>query len=220
MKITRLGHAAVLIEASKTILIDPFLTDNPLASVTPEELPHIDFILVTHDHFDHWGDTIAIAKRDKSTLIGVHELSVRPDVQEAKINAVGANIGGTYTQDGVSFTLTQAIHSSENGSPSGFVVKVDGKTIYHSGDTALFSDMSLIPELYGKLDLAFLPIGGHYTMDEQAASKAAKLLKPDSVVPIHYNTWPPISADTDMFVSLSVPINVRIVDPGDSFDLS
>lgn len=219
MKITRLGHAAVLIEGTKTIIIDPFLTDNPLASLKPDDLPHIDYIVITHDHFDHWGDTISIAKRDGSTLIGIHEVSVRPDVQEAGITAVGANIGGTYSEEEVSFSLTPAVHSADNGSPVGFVVALDGKAIYHSGDTALFSDMSLIPELFGKLDLALLPIGGHYTMDEKAASEAVKLLKPKVTVPIHYDTWPPISADTDLFTKLAGPAAIKIVEPGDAIDL-
>ena len=220
MKITRLGHAATLVEGTKNIIIDPFLTDNPLASITPEALPHIDYILVTHDHFDHWGDTIAIAKRDGATLIGVHELTIRQDVQESGITAVGANIGGTYTEEGVSFSLTPAIHSAENGSPSGFVIKIDGKTIYHSGDTALFNDMSLIPTLFGKQDVALLPIGGHYTMDEPAAANAVALLKPSTVIPIHYNTWPPIEADTALFASLvGNHSKVEAIAPGESIDL-
>lgn len=220
MKITRLGHAAVLIEGSKTVLVDPFITDNPLASVTVDQIPKVDFIIITHDHFDHFGDTIAIAKRDKATLVGIHEVSVRPDVAEAKITAVGANIGGTYTQDGVSFTLVPAIHSADNGSPCGFVVTMDGKKVYHSGDTFVFTDMKLIPKLFGDIDVAMLPIGGHYTMDEKAAALAVDYLKPEVTIPIHYNTWPPIEADTALFEHLaSAHTSVKILDPGQSYEV-
>lgn len=220
MKITRLGHAAVLIEGSKNVLIDPFITDNPLASLKVEDLPKIDFILITHDHFDHFGDTVAIAKKDGATLVGIHEVSVRKDVVDAGIKAVGANIGGTYTQDGVSFSLVPAIHSADNGSPCGFVVNIDGSTIYHAGDTFVFSDMSLIPKLFGALDVALLPIGGHYTMDEKAASLAVEYLKPKVTIPIHYNTWPPINADTKVFSGLADDhTDVQILDPGQTYEL-
>lgn len=220
MKITRLGHAAVLLEGSKTVLIDPFITDNPLASVTIDQIPKVDFILITHDHFDHFGDTIAIAKRDQATLVGIHEVSVRSDVVEAKITAVGANIGGTYTQDGVSFSLTPAVHSADNGSPCGFVVSMDDKKVYHSGDTSVFSDMKLIPKLFGHINVALLPIGGHYTMDERGAALATEYLKPDIIIPIHYNTWPPIAADTGLFTKLCEShTDVKILDPGQSYEL-
>lgn len=220
MKITRLGHAAVLLQGSKTVLVDPFITDNPLASVTVDQVPKVDFIIITHDHFDHFGDTIAIAKRDGATLIGIHEVSVRPDVTEAKITTVGANIGGTYTQDGVSFSLTPAVHSADNGSPCGFVVTMDGKKIYHSGDTSVFSDMKLIPKLFGHLDVAMLPIGGHYTMDEKGAALATEYLKPKVTIPIHYNTWPPIEANTEEFSELvGDHSHVHVLDPGQEYEL-
>ncbi|MEK7620847.1 MAG: metal-dependent hydrolase [Patescibacteria group bacterium] len=220
MKITRLGHAAVLVEASKNILIDPYITDNPTAARKIDEIPKIDYILITHDHFDHFGDVIAIAKRDQATLIGIHEVSVRPDVIEAKITAVGANIGGTYTQDGVSFSLTPAIHSADNGSPCGFVINIDGKVLYQSGDTAVFSDMKLIPKLFGDINVALLPIGGHYTMDEKGAALAVEYLKPDITIPIHYDTWPPIAADTALFTKLCGDYtDVKVLDPGQSYEL-
>lgn len=219
MKITRLGHAAVLIEGSKTILIDPYITDNPLASVTVDQIPKVDFILVTHDHFDHFGDTVAIAVRDKATLIATREVSVRPDVTKAEVNAVGANIGGTYTQDRVSFSLTPAVHSVDSGSPCGFVVRMDGKGIYQAGDTAVFGDMKLIPKLFGAIDVALLPIGGHYTMDETAAALAVEYLKPRVIIPIHYNTWPPIEANTSLFIELAKNnTDVQILDPGQTYE--
>lgn len=221
MKITRLGHATVLIEGSKTILVDPYITDNPQAARKIDEIPKIDYILVTHDHFDHFGqDAIDIAKRDGSTIFAVHEITVRDDVTKAGINAVGANIGGTYSEEGISFSLTPAIHSTGGGISSGYVIKLDGKTIYQSGDTSVFSDMKLIPKLFGDIDVALLPIGGHYTMDEKGAALAVEFLKPDVTIPIHYDTWPPISADTDKFRELAgSDTDVQVLDPGQTYSL-
>jgi L-ascorbate metabolism protein UlaG (beta-lactamase superfamily) len=220
MKITRLGHAAVLLEGSKTVLIDPFLTDNPLASCTVKDLPKIDYVLITHDHYDHFGvDALEVAKRDNATLIAVFEVTMRPDVTEASITTVGANIGGTYRADGVWFGLTPAVHSASAGSPSGFVIHMDGQTVYHAGDTALFGDMQLIPTLWGKLDVALLPIGGHFTMDTDAAARAIELLKPTVTIPIHYNTWPPIKADPEALThKVGHHSQIRVLNPGQSYD--
>ncbi|OGL30905.1 hypothetical protein A3F37_00490 [Candidatus Saccharibacteria bacterium RIFCSPHIGHO2_12_FULL_41_12] len=220
MKITRLGHATVLIEGSKTILIDPFITDNPKAARQIDEIPKIDYILVTHDHFDHFGeDALQIAKRDGSTLFAVHEVTVRDDVSQAGITAVGANIGGTYSEDGISFSITPAIHSAGGGTPSGFVIHLDGKNIYQSGDTALFSDMKLIPKLFGDIDVALLPIGGHYTMDEKGAALAVEYLNPKVTIPIHYDTWPPVEADTSLFAKQADShTEVHILEPGQTYD--
>jgi len=217
--ITFLGHAAVLIKGSKTILIDPFFTNNPQAALGMEKLPNIDFILPTHDHFDHLGDAIAIAKKHNATIIAIHEITQLPAVLASKIKTVGMNIGGTYKVDGVAISMTQAVHSSTAGSPCGFVIEMDDKRIYHAGDTAFFSDMSLIPKLFGKLDIAFLPIGGHYVMDIKQAAMAAKLLKPKLAVPIHYNTWPVIQADPEEFAALAKSIKVKILSPGTTLEL-
>ncbi len=219
MKITWLGHAAVLIEGSKTILIDPFLTNNPTASLSVDKLPKIDIVLVTHDHFDHLGDTKAILERDKSAFFGVHELSLHQDIAGKSDEIVGGNIGGTYHFEDVSASLTPAIHSAEVGAPSGYIIKLDGHTLYHSGDTALFSDMKLLPQLYGDIDIAFLPIGGHYTMDVPAAVQAVNYIRPKQVVPIHYNTWPPIAADADAFKSHVHGSKALILQPGESCEV-
>lgn len=221
MKITRLGHAAVLIEASKNILIDPYITDNPMAARKIDEVPTIDYILITHDHFDHFGDdALEIAKRDGATLIAVHEVTVRDDVAKSGVKVIGANIGGTYSDNGVTFSLTEAVHSSGGGSPSGFVIKIDGKVLYQSGDTAVFSDMKLIPKLFGHINVALLPIGGHYTMDEKGAALAVEYLKPDITIPIHYDTWPPIAADTGLFTKLCEGhTGVKVLEPGQSYEL-
>lgn len=218
MKITRIGHACVLIEGTKNVLIDPFVTGNPAAKLSLEQIPKLDYILTTHDHDDHFGpDGINLAKRDSATLISIFDIAQRDDVQQSGIETVGMNIGGTFNQDDFSVSLTPAVHSSKNGSPVGLVVKMDDKAIYHAGDTALFSDMRLIPELFGELDVALLPIGGHFTMDEKAAARAVEILQPKLTIPIHYNTWPPIKADTDKFVQLCQGSKVQIVEPGQSF---
>ncbi len=219
IKINWLGHSAVLITGSKNIIIDPFITGNPKASLKIEEIPKIDFVLVTHDHPDHFGDAIEIAKRDKATLIAIYEISQKPEVVESKINVVGMNIGGTYRQDGIVVSMTQAVHSATVGSPVGFVVEMDGKRMYHAGDTAYWSDMSLIPKLFGELDVAFLPIGGHFTMDIKQAVLAANDLKPKLIIPIHYNTWPVISADPKIFVESCKPFMVKVLMPGETESL-
>lgn len=195
MELIFLGHATALLAGSKTIIIDPFIKNNPKAAIPFDSIPKIDLILVTHDHFDHISDAIALASRDGATLVAVHEIATSPVVAEAKIEAVGMNIGGTCQKDGVSISMTNAVHSSGAGSPVGFVVSTDGKRIYHSGDTAYFSDMKLIPKLFGPLDVALLPIGGHYGMDVKQALLAASDLGARTVIPIHYNTFPAIAAD-------------------------
>lgn len=218
MKITRLGHAAILVEGSKTIIIDPFITDNPVASHTLDQIPPTDLILVSHDHFDHLGDAIALAQRDGAQLVGLVELTKRQDIESANIKTVGFNIGGTVEFDDVAITLTAAVHSSEVGVPTGFIIKIDGKTLYHSGDTEVFSDMALIAELYGHIDVAMLPIGGFYTMDIHGAKRAVELLKPQTVIPIHYNTWPAIEADAEAFKQIAGNYaEIAILNPGQSY---
>jgi L-ascorbate metabolism protein UlaG (beta-lactamase superfamily) len=213
MKITWIGHAAVLLQGSKTIIIDPFLTENPSASMKVDDLPHIDVVIATHDHFDHFGDAVAVAKKFSAPLITVFDTTQSPAVVESGIETVGMNIGGTYRGiEGLEISLTPAVHT---GNQSGVVVKMNEKTVYHAGDTALFSDMKLIPELFGELDLAMLPIGGHFTMDAKAANRAIEFLRPQAVLPIHYNTWPPIAANPAELHGAEI----IAAQPGDSFEL-
>ena len=208
----------MLLEGSRTILIDPFITDNPVAARSVNELPKLDFIVPTHDHADHFGpEAITLAQRDQAELVAIHEVATRDDVVAAGIKATGMNIGGTYSAGGVDFTMVPAVHSALHGSPAGFIITMDGLRMYHAGDTAYFTDMALIRDMVGPIDVALLPIGGHYTMNVKAAAKAAEVVGAKVTIPIHYNTWPLIQADPQEFAeACGHTTNVVILKPGES----
>ena len=217
MKITFLGHAAVLIEGSKTVLIDPFLTGNPVAAKKPEEITACDLVIVTHDHGDHLGDAFEICKRTGAALVSVHELAVT--AESKGIPAEGMNVGGTIEVAGVTVHMTTAQHSSEHGHQVGVVLELDGHSIYHAGDTGLFSDMKLIGEFL-KPELAFLPIGDRYTMGERSAAKAVEFLGVRKVIPIHYGTFPILTGDPQRFAELTKgKAEVLVLKPGESYEL-
>lgn len=223
MKITYHGHSVVKIQtAQHVILIDPFITGNNLTDLNAaEEQP--DFILLTHGHNDHVGDTVALAKRTGATVIGSHELATWLGFQG--IHAVGMNIGGAAQFDFGRVKYTQAFHSSSYttedneiiymGMPMGILLTIEGKTIYHAGDTALFGDMKLIGE-YETIDVAFLPIGDHFTMGPEDAAKAVSLLHPKIVISVHYDTFPPIKQEPQKFVDLVKDAEVQILSAGDA----
>ena len=224
VKVKFLGHAAFLIEGSKRILIDPFLTGNPKAAAKPEEI-EADLILITHAHSDHIGDAVEIAKRTGAKIVAMYDVANYISEQAGgKVETIGMNYGPTEV-DGVGIVQVPAWHSSSDGkysigNPCGYIVKLDGKTIYHAGDTFVFLDMGLFAELYGPIDVALLPIGGHFTMGPREAAKAVELLKPKKVVPMHYNTWPPISADPEEFKRLvGDKVEVVVLQPGEELEL-
>lgn len=219
MRITFLGHAAVLLEGSRRVLIDPFLKDNPSAACAPSAIEAVDFIVITHDHFDHVGDSVEIAARTGAVIVAIHEVAMRLSAAYPQVKTVGMNIGETYQAGGVIFSMTPAVHSSGSGAPAGMVIALDGCRIYHAGDTAYFSDMTLIPDLYGEIDLACLPIGGHYVMDIRQAAMATRAIHPKVVVPIHFGTWPTIAADPSMLEAAVKPTRVNAMKPGESLDL-
>jgi L-ascorbate metabolism protein UlaG (beta-lactamase superfamily) len=204
-EITWLGHACFSINTGKhTLLVDPFLDDNPSASIKSGDAK-ADFILITHGHFDHIADAVKISKRTGAPTISNFEISQWLGKQGVK-DAVGMNHGGAASQPFGKVKLTIAHHSSVlpdgtyGGNPAGFLLTLPEANIYIAGDTALFSDM----QLYGRggLDLAILPIGDFYTMGPEDSIEAIKLLRPKRVLPCHYNTWPPIQQDVKHWAAL------------------
>ena len=226
MRVSFHGHAVVQIQTNgKTILIDPFITGNPLTDLKAMEL-HPDAILLTHGHNDHVGDTVELAKKNDAMVIGNADLTDYLDGQGVRTH--GMHIGGAYQFDFGKVKLTQAFHGSGYmtqdgqviycGMPGGILFMAEGKTVYHAGDTGLFSDMKLIGERH-PIDLAFLPIGDNYTMGPEDAAYAAKLLNAKVVVPIHYNTFPTIKQDPQKFIDLLEGQDGRILQPGEAIEL-
>jgi L-ascorbate metabolism protein UlaG (beta-lactamase superfamily) len=222
-KLTWYGHAALGLETGGyKLLIDPFLKDNPSANVSPNTV-EADFILITHGHGDHVGDTLAIAKRTGATVISNHEIAVWLDGQGVK--AHGQHLGGGYKHPFGYLKLTLALHGSAlpdgsyGGNPAGFLLTAnDGKKIYLAGDTGLFGDMKLIGE--EGIDLAVIPIGDNYTMGPEDALRAIKLLTPKTVIPIHFGTWELIAQNPEAWkarVEKETNTKVVVLKPGDSF---
>lgn len=219
-----LGHSAFEIVLTgldggeKTILIDPWI-ENPLSPVKIDDYrdKKIDYIFVTHDHGDHFGNAVEIAKMTGAKIVGIFEIAL--SAQEKGVGAIDGNIGGRLNIDDLHVVLTPAYHSSTRGAPTGVVVSGKDVTIYHAGDTGLFAEMTLIGELY-RPDIALLPIGGHYTMGIKEAVKAVQLIRPKIAIPMHYNTFPPIKADPEEFKKLvesTIPTKVVILRPGETF---
>jgi len=200
-KLTWLGHASWLIETEKhTVLLDPFLTDNPKASVKPADLKP-DVILVSHGHFDHVADVAEIANANDSTVVAIYEIATWFAEKHGVKKTVGMNIGGSTEMDFGSVKMTHAIHSSQlpdgsyGGNPAGFVLSIGDVKIYFACDTALFSDMQLIGNQ--GIDVAVVPIGDLFTMGPEDSVEAIKLIGPRQVLPSHYDTWPPIEQDAN-----------------------
>lgn len=217
MEITWLGHAAVMIKGSKTVYIDPFLTGNPAAAASPEDIAEADAVIVTHDHGDHLGDAFAICKKTGATLFSIHEIAAAAEAEG--ITAEGMNIGGSVTSAGLTVHMVQALHSAERGDPTGVVVELDGRRLYHAGDTGLTYDMRLIGEFF-QPDLSFLPIGDRYTMGPPSAAKAVEFTQTPRVIPIHYGTFPIVSGDPEEFKRLvGDRAEVIILKPGETYSL-
>ncbi|MDO6846814.1 metal-dependent hydrolase [Priestia megaterium] len=225
MHVSYHGHSIVKIETEgKTILIDPFITGNELTDLNAEDVK-ADVILLTHGHNDHVGDTVEIAKRSGALVVAVAELATYLSWQGLNVHPM--SIGGAYTFDFGTVKLTQAFHGSsytENnekiiytGMPAGLLLTIEGKTIYHAGDTGLFSDLKLIGR--HEPDVAFLPIGDNFTMGPEDAAIAAEWVQAKLVVPIHYNTFPVIKQDPHQFVESLSGIEGKVLKVGEGLDL-
>ncbi|MEI5905472.1 metal-dependent hydrolase [Bacillus spongiae] len=226
MDISYHGHSVVkIISGGKVILIDPFIKGNELTDLkVEEEAP--DVIILTHGHNDHVGDTIELAKKKSALVIANFEIATYLSWQGLQTH--GMHIGGAHTFSFGTVKLTQAFHGSSfitdkkemiyMGMAAGILFKAEGKTIYHAGDTSLFTDMKLIGE-YNDIDVAFLPIGDNFTMGPEDAAIASEFLRAKTVVPMHYNTFPPIKQNPQSFIERLPSGNGVIMKAGDEIKL-
>ncbi|HEX2412684.1 MAG TPA: metal-dependent hydrolase [Solirubrobacteraceae bacterium] len=199
-----LGHSCFeLSDGGTTVLVDPFLSDNPKAAASADEVQP-DVILLTHGHFDHIGDTVDIAKRTNAPVVAIAE--VANEIGGQGVEVFDPNLGGTVRFDWGWVKLVPAWHTAVTPSgtphtPAGLLIHIGDRLVYHLGDTCLFSDLQLIARRGDKVDLALVPIGGHYTMDRYDAVTAVGFIEPQQVIPCHYNTFPPIETDAEAFKS-------------------
>ena len=225
MRLTYFGHSCFLLETAKArLVLDPFLTGNPACRTKVEDVA-CDYVIVSHAHEDHSGDALALSKRCDAPILAVYELAEYFAAQGAKTHALGLGGGFNFPFGRVKLTLAHHTSSVEAGlkpiylgAPAGLLLTVDGKNIYHAGDTALFMDMQLIGR--AGLDLALLPIGDNFTMGPDDALDALGYLKPRLAVPMHYNTWPIIAQDAAAFArraDLKGHV-VRPLQPGEMLD--
>lgn len=226
MKITYLGHSSISIELTEgqKLLFDPYISENPLTTIQVEEIM-TNWILLTHGHGDHIGDTLPIAKSNDATIIGIVEIA--NFFEQFGLKTHGMNLGGKFVFPFGSVSLVPALHSSSYfyegnnyymGTAAGIILQTEGKTIYHAGDTAEFSDMDLFGEDY-EIDLAFLPIGDNFTMGPKEAQRAAQRLRAKKVVPVHYNTFPMIQQDPQKFIDSLPPGIGLIMEIGQTIEL-
>jgi L-ascorbate metabolism protein UlaG (beta-lactamase superfamily) len=222
MDIRFLGHSAFeLTDGSARILIDPFISGNPKAAVSADELNPTN-ILLTHGHQDHYGDVVDIAKRTGATVQAITEIA--DELSGEGLEVVDTNFGGTHTYDWGWVKLVPAFHTSTTPkgtvTPAGGLLVMVGETlVYHLGDTCLFSDLKLISHRGNHVNVALVPIGGHYTMDRHDAVTAVEFVQPDVVIPCHYDTFPPIEADAQAFkadVESHTKARVVVLAPGET----
>lgn len=226
MRVTYYGHSCFLVETARArLLLDPFLTGNPLAPVRAADV-QCDHVLVSHGHEDHSGDALAIARANGATIIANYEIAEYFGAQGAKVHAMNPGGGHDFGFGRVKLTLahhTSSVEAGLNpkymGVPCGLLVVADGRTLYHAGDTALFLDMQLIGR--AGLDLALLPIGDNFTMGPEDALEALDLLQPKLAVPMHYGTWPVIAQDAAAFARAAAARDraVRVLAPGETLEL-
>ncbi|WP_163327700.1 metal-dependent hydrolase [Desulfurobacterium thermolithotrophum] len=226
-KLWYLGHSAFYIEGEGIkALIDPFLSENPWKIAKPEDFKDLNYIFVTHAHGDHLGDAIEIAKKTNAVIVSIFEVAQYCQSKGANIHAM--HIGGTFNFPFGRVKLVPASHGSSViegdkvitlGSPCGVIIEVEGKNVYHAGDTGLIAEMELLGK-YENIEIALLPIGGNFTMDIKDAAIASELIKPKVAIPMHFKTWPIIDAEPEDFKTLAEKrgINVQILNPGDEIE--
>lgn len=215
-----INHACFMIEKNNSaIIFDPFLDGNP-EGLQANDIK-ADYIFISHGHFDHLGSAFEIAKNCDATIISTAEICGLAEAAGCKAHAM--HLGGTFMFPFGKVRVAMAFHGSgvPGGHACGFVVDFYGTKVYFAGDTALYSDMQLLPQL-DAFDYAILPIGGNFTMDPKDAAIAAKFLQAKYVIPVHYNTWPPITQDVDAYkadVEATTSSKVLIVKPGETIEL-
>ncbi|MBY0218889.1 metal-dependent hydrolase [Paenibacillus illinoisensis] len=229
LKITYHGHSSVQLGTEeKSLIIDPFLRGNELAVTKPEDIK-TDAVLLTHAHMDHILDAEPIAKANNAKVVAIVELATY--MSWKGLDTIGMNMGGTVDLDFAQAKMIQAFHSSGivleeeqrimyAGMPAGFIIKIGGKTILHAGDTSLFSDMKMIGDRH-QIDIAFLPIGGHFTMGPEDALQAAEWFNAELTIPVHYDTFPLIRQDSENFVQqlAAKGLKGQVLAPGESITL-
>ncbi|MEO5509161.1 MAG: metal-dependent hydrolase [Longimicrobiales bacterium] len=220
------GHStfSLVTDNGKRALFDPFLNGNPKSDIRAEDITDLDYIFCSHGHGDHFADAISIAKRTGAMFVSAFELAGYVGSHGAK-HTHGMSIGGGYTFDGLGYVkLTAALHGhaiegSEGKAtthPCGFLLDMNGKRLYHAGDTALMMDMQL---LKGRVDVALLPIGDNFTMGPEDAARAVEFIEPKFVIPMHYNTWDVIAQDPQEFARrVGSTTTTIILEPGQSFE--
>ena len=227
-RITWLGHATVLVQTAggTNILIDPFIAQNPKYPKSFDLPSKIQYILLTHGHFDHIADAAPMAQKHGSTVVAIYELAAYIGAKGVA-NTIGMNLGGTVQLDDVAATMVEAKHSSSiqdekgthyAGVAAGFVLTVSGgPVLYHAGGTTVFGDMQLIHELY-RPEVVMLPIGGHYTMGPKEAALAVRFLAPKVVLPLHFGTFPAVNGTPQELAAMADP-NVEVVKwaPGEEY---
>ncbi|GAB1155282.1 metal-dependent hydrolase [Paenibacillus illinoisensis] len=229
LKITYHGHSSVQLGTEeKSLIIDPFLRGNELAVNTPEDIK-TDAVLLTHAHMDHILDAEPIAKANNAQVVAIVELATY--MSWKGLDTIGMNMGGTVDLGFAQAKMIQAFHSSGivleeeqrimyAGMPAGFIINIGGKTILHAGDTSLFSDMKMIGDRH-QIDVAFLPIGGHFTMGPEDALQAAEWFNAELTIPVHYDTFPLIRQDSENFVQqlAAKGLKGQVLAPGESITL-